>query len=66
MYCYNCGRSPSEIYEYVYEANIKGITPDDVAMSDKTYNEVDNTFCCPECYMSTNNFVDENEEYGNQ
>lgn len=50
--CKCCGRKPEEIFYYVnFAKDIKGCTPEILAMEDGTYNPVTGKFYCNECYI---------------
>lgn len=50
--CKKCGKKPSEIDEYVYEAKNERISPEQyVKENEGTYNPENNMFYCTECYI---------------
>lgn len=52
MVCKECGKTPSEIQEYIDSAEEEGITPDEfVAQEEGTYNEITGAFWCTKCYV---------------
>lgn len=52
MYCAQCKKRPDELNEYIYEAKLEGVTPDEfVASNEGTFNAVEQVFWCTECYL---------------
>lgn len=50
--CFECGKAPSELTEYVTAAREYEITPDEyVRREEGTYNPQTGFFWCTECYI---------------
>lgn len=50
--CFNCGRLPHEIEEYVVRAHEEETTPQLYVIEEEgTYNPDNGHFCCTECYV---------------
>ena len=50
--CFRCNKRPSEIEEYVIEAEAEGITPEQyVRENEGTYNRSNGHFACTDCYL---------------
>lgn len=51
-YCIGCGKSPDEIDEYVFYAQLNDMTPLDFVMTEEgTYNGENGHFACTDCYI---------------
>lgn len=53
MKCIGCGKKPSEIIEYVFEAEANGYSSAEefVKVEEGTYNPADESFYCTSCYI---------------
>lgn len=52
MICIKCGKTPSEIEEYVEAAKDEGMTPDEYVRTEEgTFNPVNGHFACTDCYI---------------
>lgn len=50
--CAGCGKTPSEIEEYITYAKVEGITPEEyVVRKEGTYNPTNGRFWCTDCYI---------------
>lgn len=50
--CFRCERTPAQIPGIVMMAREDGVTPDEYAMEDGTYNPETQHFACDECYIA--------------
>lgn len=51
-YCLCCGRKPADIKEYIVEAEVEGVSPDEFVWENEgTLNHVTGCFFCTECYI---------------
>lgn len=52
LQCIGCGKSPSEIGEYIVSGAENGMTPDDYVWEEEgTLNRANGHFACTECYI---------------
>lgn len=52
MKCAECGKRPDEIREYINEAAINDMTPEEFVKEEEgTYNPETDRFYCTHCYM---------------
>lgn len=52
MVCRGCGKDPKDIQEYVLNAKVEGMTPEQfVEECEGTYDEATQTFYCTDCYI---------------
>lgn len=49
MRCTGCGKTPDQLWRA--EAELEGMTPDEYAMEDGTFNETNGHFLCDSCYI---------------
>lgn len=50
--CACCGKTPSELKEYITNASVEGITPDEfVRTQEGTFNPETEEFYCTQCYI---------------
>lgn len=53
MKCLECGKTPSEINEYIEAAEADYTTPEEYVRSEEgTFNPDTNKFWCTECYIA--------------
>lgn len=53
LYCKLCGKTPSELEEYVSAAKAENMTPEEyVQQEEGTYNEQTGEFYCTPCYVN--------------
>lgn len=51
-FCIGCIKVPEELYECVTLAEEEGVTPDEIAKQDGTYNHRNGHFMCNKCYIA--------------
>lgn len=49
--CFNCTKTPDQVPGWLLEAKIEGVTVEEYARQDGTYNPATNRFCCDDCYI---------------